>query len=866
MNETQIKERVFARLDGLMKLVTVRHLVVAAFDGVAPRAKMNQQRARRVVAAKARLGKQFDTNCFTPGTEVMMSVTGKWLEEYFVARLRDGRIPSHIRCVVSDSSVPGEGEHKLQEFLRQLRAVHGEEGAPPRVGVYGGDADLVFLGALSGCPVKVIREVKDVCGRCGNGFHRQMLCPLKRGEGPRRNTAQPAAGPDSLGYEVVDLVRFLEIVRSEFGTHSQHHFLDVFRDLTVVSFIIGNDFVPRNVFLNARELHRIWNAYRVFLEQHPGSFLTRIHDGTVQFHGKNMAHFLQTVVDMKEGERQGGFRQFEKDRRKDPSRRFEEMEEDFNNNNNNEIDGRMKMVEALTKGTDRYQLWRASYIRRKFGTLERYSDSIKCYLRTWLWTITYYSFGVKDWDWFYPYHYAPLLGDVSAYLLNIGSQEWLSADFKETAPLLPLQQLFCVLPLESADLLPSSFAQHMHETQTAADQEFVVDDEYSAADHDVKVLLAFQDHSVVIPPLNNLPLSEEEGARNRVGGMVLLKHASCGSTWRLPTSEGPPLAVEGEDVLVCPLQYNQTDVPHMPLASFGQPVEARPLRWSFLARDKNPRERVMVSGFAKDTSWQQLSSHFVGERVVFARIDDNLQSGFLDFANEGDAERVVSKFNDSEIQKGHRIKCEKKQPQEQKVKDSDDDGDAEIRKKFGIPAACRNLLNLQLLESNHISLVGCTAGDDSKLFDFQSEQDDDDDDGWIVCFPLKGLFSVKAIVLERKAAARKRSNSSDTALTSVTLAKAERDILRLLGGNVQLMTDDVGDAPKTMRVFVNKAVVSFDDLDHAQWSCDLLWRQGEAIVAVSPPPGKTFASVSSISFHFSGATSLRRIRVYGQTK
>lgn len=140
-NETEMMEAIFAYIDRIVAMVRPRKLLYMAIDGVAPRAKMNQQRSRRFRAmqeaelykkeqeAKAEKDtesepvpeeERFDSNVITPGTKFMANLADA-LRYYIHHRLT--KLPgwAQIQIILSDASVAGEGEHKIMQYIRLQR-------------------------------------------------------------------------------------------------------------------------------------------------------------------------------------------------------------------------------------------------------------------------------------------------------------------------------------------------------------------------------------------------------------------------------------------------------------------------------------------------------------------------------------------------------------------------------------------------------------------------------------------------------------------------------------------------------------------------------------------------------------------------
>jgi len=281
-NEDEIIKSVFACIDRIFSIVRPRKLLYIAIDGVAPRAKLNQQRSRRFLEVKETLDKTeeierikseilanggflpedqnqkektelFDENCITPGTS-FMSHLANCLRYYIYNRMNTNLAWRSIKIILSDANVPGEGEHKIITYIRRQR-VQPDYNPNTHHVLYGTDADLIILGlATHERYITIMRDefnpnkprLCDICRQLGHDMKECKGIP----KGKLGQYNHLSSNHIKTKYIFADLSILREKLLQSLPKNDQlsykwdfERFLD---DWVFICLLVGNDFLPNS--------------------------------------------------------------------------------------------------------------------------------------------------------------------------------------------------------------------------------------------------------------------------------------------------------------------------------------------------------------------------------------------------------------------------------------------------------------------------------------------------------------------------------------------------------------------------------------------------------------------------------------------
>lgn len=370
-------------------------------DGVAPFAKVLQQRRRRYLSVFTKAGADvhdWDTNAISPGT-------------LFMEKLSRAITTSLPDCEFSSSLEPGEGEHKIYNHL------HRTQESGESVWVYGLDADLIMLGLVSSHPrVYLMREPVH--------FQSDARAPI---------------AANAFCWLDIDCLR--EQITLKYDIDALTY--------VALAFFLGNDFLPNLSYLNMRSngIDTLVSAYR-HIQTKPLLSVCADHPTDRPSYELNQTALLELLDMLMQNETSLYETAHEAYFRANPAV-FKSERMRFENYGLCNKDERMRHMMSTPN-------WRKVYYTRLFDMSLRGDPTIaracECYLDGLVWMVDYYFNKSSTVHWAYPYNYSPTITDIRNFVV---SNEYVPLRSVSDLPEIPPDlQLLLILPTQSAHILP----------------------------------------------------------------------------------------------------------------------------------------------------------------------------------------------------------------------------------------------------------------------------------------------------------------------------------------------------------------------------------------------------------------------------
>ena len=398
--QLKVFEDICQTIEKLFIITKPKKRLILCVDGPAPLSKQNQQRQRRFRSAmESEDNAAFNSNCITPGTK-FMDYLSKYIDWYIRKRINEDDEWRKVQIVFSNEKAPGEGEHKIINYIRY----YGNQ--DDTYCINGMDADLIMLALGTHMPkFYILRE--DMYDSQNDFF---------------------CVDIGSIRSKLADELRWVEDNSVEFNERS------AIDDFIFLCFMVGNDFLPHipSIEIIEKGIELILDVYRETGATY--GHITRVIDDRVEFCPLPLDVFL-TKIGLHEKENLECKLEKKKDFFPDPL--LESCAESTK-------DG--KWIVDINK-------YKTEYFISSFPDDTNEKKLCHDYLEGMQWVLSYYTRGVSNWKWNFRYHYAPCASVLSNHVASFRFPV-----YGRTIPSTPFQQLLCVLPPKSANLIPEPLA------------------------------------------------------------------------------------------------------------------------------------------------------------------------------------------------------------------------------------------------------------------------------------------------------------------------------------------------------------------------------------------------------------------------
>jgi 5'-3' exonuclease len=407
--ENEIIEGVWMRIKYYIDNYKATKYIICA-DGVAPLAKMFQQRKRRYLNIYKNILDNvnivWDTNAITPGTLFMEK-----LNTYIRRNINDDR--NKVKVIYSGSDECGEGEHKIFKMIKD---------APidDKIIIHGLDADLIILSLMSHKEnIFLMREVKEL--HTNNTVYnylnikelrKAILCELK----------------------------------TNWGINFEYEENDLIETYCTACTILGNDFIPHLLTIELKN-----NGIDTLLSATKRSIKTNgllVNNGVINHNclidifkdlanteDEDIHHICERYIKKRQPDNKSTPSDYYGLKNKDP------------------------LINTIYNSPNK---WRQEYYRIIFDNNISIDSTVMfnaCnnYIKGIYWVYSYYKGMEIDCEWYYPYNYPPTIKDILNH--SIANEVPILNNNNNFVP--SYIQLLIVLPKYSVKLLSKKHQRYM---------------------------------------------------------------------------------------------------------------------------------------------------------------------------------------------------------------------------------------------------------------------------------------------------------------------------------------------------------------------------------------------------------------------
>jgi len=451
--ETLLAEFITNRTINYVNELKPEKLLYIAFDGPAPRSKMKLQRYRRYGGVKKReyleelkkeykmeeksVSSLFNSASLSPGTTLMEKIA----KHLIVASKKKKFMNGKIAVIINDTTIPGEGEHKILNFIRMLKNLKD------KIVIFSPDADMVVLSLQYEGDIYVIQ------GRDSNKKDHVLLYP-----------------DNSVKYIVFSITKYREALEKEFNFVNDLDEIRLSRDVIFLSFFVGNDFIKPIFFTKSNKNYSfdiILNIYKRILSKYKNTedpYLVKINNEATVNHNFFM-DIVKELANMEDRSMKNYYQRLLNKMNKEPERvedTYEAKESEFIHQYYYVSTNPFYEPEIFKKidYNAQHNVWKNQYYSEYFGlSLNNMSEfssykNLVCqkYLQSLTYCLRYYLTGLPSWDWYYPFRVSPMPSDILYFMKNTPKD----LDFKFTLgkPYQPIEQLAMIIPPQFNHMLP----------------------------------------------------------------------------------------------------------------------------------------------------------------------------------------------------------------------------------------------------------------------------------------------------------------------------------------------------------------------------------------------------------------------------